>query len=194
MERQLNPSTDLPSVTQEELDQAVSAASRPVKVQIFNRAWQVRAENWLELDTKPKMERTIPIFRALIHSDTENHYHMNHGQLGFALKDQSAPDWDAAERELTMAIEIRGSWQKKGWSIYEFNRALCRIMRDDKFHQDLPSDESIVERIMDDLRVAAKNPKIRKFIESNSTIKKWLALNKIDESSMLTSDRTELTD
>jgi hypothetical protein len=70
--RQFNPGTDLPKVTQDELNAAVAAASRPVKVQIFNQAWQMRRVNWRPVKNKPKMELTIPIFKALIQSDSEN--------------------------------------------------------------------------------------------------------------------------
>ena len=104
--RQLNPSPDLPSITQEALNTAIAAASRPSKIQLFNQAWQVRSDNWRQ--DKAKMESTIPVFKALISDDTENQYHMNHGQLGFALKDQRTPDWTEAEKELTKAIELRG--------------------------------------------------------------------------------------
>ena len=53
------------------------------------------------------MERTIPIFRALITSDTEKRYHANFAQLGFALKDQRKPAWSEAEEALSRAIAIR---------------------------------------------------------------------------------------
>ena len=102
--RQFNPSPDLPQVTQDALITAFAAASRPIKIQIFNQAWQVRSENWRDISSKPKMERVIPVFKALIANDHENQYHMNHGQLGFALKDKPQPDWNASEKELTTAI------------------------------------------------------------------------------------------
>ncbi len=105
---QLNPSNDPPKVTQEELDTAVSKASKSIKIQIFNKAWEVRSTNWRDKKTKAIMELSIPVFKALISSDTENLYHANHAQLGYALKDKLNPDWVEAERELTRAIQIRG--------------------------------------------------------------------------------------
>ena len=178
--RQLNPSADLPQVAQDELNAAVSAAGRPIKVQIFNQAWQMRADNWQEVSKKPKMERAIPVFRALIASDVENRYHMNHGQLGFALKDQREPDWAEAEKELNTAIEIRGSWQKRGWLFYEFNRAFCRIMSDPAFLQDKPSDAARKDQILEDLAVAAHGEDLLRIIKSEEILKKWMSLNKID--------------
>ena len=71
--RQINPSPEHPEITQEALDAAVAEASKPVRVQIFNSAWQVRRDNWHDAATKPKMERTIPLFRALIRNDPEDH-------------------------------------------------------------------------------------------------------------------------
>ena len=179
--RQLNPSPDLPQVTQEDLDAAVAAASRPIKVQVFNQAWQVRGDNWREASNKPKMERTIPVFSALIRSDVENRYHMNHGQLGFALKDKNQPEWGEAERELTTAIEIRGPWHEHGWLFYEFNRALCRIMNDPAFVQDHPSDPDRKAQILEDLRVAVHADDIKRIVGSDPVIKKWMSLNNITQ-------------
>jgi hypothetical protein len=104
------------------LDSAIASASQPVRVQIFNQAWQLRSENWRDDKTKPKVELTIPIFRALIHSDTQKEYHRNHAQLGYALKDKPRPDWAEAEKELTTAIEMRGPWQ--AWLALLANRAV----------------------------------------------------------------------
>lgn len=177
--RQLNPAPDLPQVTQEDLDAAVAAASQPVKVQIFNQAWQARGENWRDADKKPKMERTIPVFQALIHSDRENRYHMNHGQLGFALKDKTQPDWPKAEKELTTAIEMRGPWQEHGWLFYEFNRAICRIMADPAFARGEPSGEARKSAILEDLRVAMRANDVAPIVKADTTIQKWMSLNHV---------------
>jgi hypothetical protein len=177
--RQLNPSKDLPPVTQEALDAAVKQASKPIKVQIFNQAWQVRSDNWQREEDKPKMERTIPIFRALISSDVENKYHMNHGQLGFALKDKRAPEWEEAKRELTSAIELRGSWGEFGWVVYEFNRAYCNIVTDPAFREDQPSDPERKQEILDDLRIAATADQMKRIITTDDAIARWMELNRI---------------
>ncbi len=176
--RQLNPSRDIPDAPQEELNSVIAAASRPVKVQIFNNAWQVRSETWQEEATKPKMERTIPIFRALIQNDPEGRYHMNHGQLGFALKDKREPDWAEAEVELTKAIEIRGPWRDHGWLWYEFNRAVCRIVQDEAFTRGEASDAPTRIAILDDLRAAA-HANLYKIMAGHPQIKQWMTLNKI---------------
>jgi hypothetical protein len=178
--RQLNPSPELPDVTQEALDDAVAAASRPIKVQVFNQAWQVRSETWRDAATKPKMERTIPLFRSLIRNDVENRYHMNHGQLGFALKDKVQPDWGEAERELTTAIEIRGPWREHGWLFYEFNRAVCRIAIDPAFANGRPSDESRKARILEDLSAVATATDIGHSVDSlDPIVQRWMSLNDV---------------
>ena len=177
--RQLNPRPDIPVVSQETLNAAVLAASRSVRVQIFNQAWQVRGENWRDPSTKAKMALTIPLFRALIHADPERRYHANHGQLGFALKDQQPPDWQQAEQELTLAIEIRGSWREHSWLFYELNRAICRIMLDPHFLKNEFSSTGNRERILDDLKAAAHNSALRTIIASDPIIRQWRSRNKI---------------
>lgn len=176
--RQLNPGSDLPDVSDEELKNAVGVASRPIKVQIFNQAWRIRGDNWR--DNKPLMERTIPIFRALIHSDTEGRYHLNHGQLGFALKDQRQPDWAEAERELSTAIQIRESWKQHGWLFYEFNRAICRIMLDESFAKDESSTPDAQSVIVADIRAAWKS-ELKKLILQDTTISRWMKTNNINQ-------------
>lgn len=177
--RVLNPSPDLPDVTQVALNDAIAAASRPIKVQIFNQAWQTRSENWREAATKAKMERTIPIFQALIASDTDRRFHMNHGQLGFALKDRIHPDWKAAEAELSKAIEMRGSWKENGWLFYEYNRALCRISLDPNFLQDQPTEAIRREEILADLRAASNVDSIRALLRTDELVRSWSTINKV---------------
>ena len=179
--RQLNPATDLPKVTQEELDNAIALASPPVKIQVFNQAWQLRSESWRDQNTKPKLELTIPVFRALICSDTQNEYHRNHAELGYALKDKLQPDWAAAEQELTTAIKIRGPWKEHGWVLYEMNRAECRIMLDPDFAQNRPSDPTRKEQIVDDLRAAFKVPDLRTILRRTDVFNKWTDLNKVTD-------------
>jgi hypothetical protein len=179
--RQLNPEPNLKAVSQEQLDDAIAAASTPVKVQVFYQAWQLRRDSWADPKTKPKVELTIPLFRALIRSDKENAFHRNHAQLGYALKDKPQPDWADAEKELTTAIEIRGSWQEHGWLFYELNRAQCRIMGDPAFPQNLPSDRVRREQIIDDLRNAFQAPDLRPILRNDPVCKKWIDLNNVDK-------------
>jgi hypothetical protein len=179
--RQLNPSPDLPEITPEALDMAIAAASRPIKVQVFNQAWQARSDNWRDAKTNTKMAQTIPIFEALIRNDVENRFHKNHGQLGFALKDKQPPDWAGAERELTKAIEIRDASEEDGWLFYEMNRAICTIMLDPDFEKDQASDPDRKARILADLKAAFQAEELRKLIRADAAIKKWMLINHVKD-------------
>lgn len=174
--RQLTPDADAESVPQKELNDAISGASASVRTQIFTQAWRMRHENWHE--NKPLMERTVPVFRGLVHSDVGKQYHQNYGQLGYALKDKANPEWGEAETALTSAINIRGPVTETGWGFYEFNRAICRIMTDAGFSKRTATDESRRNLILADL-CAARSDGREKFIRREKVIKEWMELNNI---------------
>lgn len=182
VQRQLNPAPNTPPIPQEEINAAIKPASANMKAQIFYLAQEVRSENWRDLQTKPKMERTIPVFKALIASDVEDVYHANHGQLGFALKDKRRPtqtDWTEAEAELSKAIELRGPWQEKGWLFYEFNRAICRIKLDSAFDQGKATDENTKQNIIADLEAVATSSELFDLLLGDPSVSRWMELNNI---------------
>ena len=82
------------------------------------------------------MERTIPVFQSLVAADKSARYHENYGQLGYALKDKTNPDWQGALEMLNTAIKMRGSADTYGYRLYEFNRILARIHTDPDFLAD----------------------------------------------------------
>ncbi len=176
--RQLNPSPGDPDISQEDLNKVFKESSPAVQAHIFNQAQVLRSQNWHEERTKPIMERTIPIFRALIASAPERQFHRNHAQLGYALKDKLEPDWVEAEAELSTAIEIRDQRGELGWLFYEFNRAICRMMRDEAFKQGKMAQPEVRDGIAADLRAAAQS-ELKKLILSEADMKRWLDLNKI---------------
>jgi len=178
--KQLSQSQDEPEISQERLDKAILAATPPIRARVYNETYAVRRGTWF--DNKALMERTIPIFRALIKADTKEQYHKNHGQLGFALKDQRQPDLKAALQELSKAIEIRGSWQEYGWRFYEFNRAYCRIKLDAYYERTALSEASVRDAIIADLRAAATHDAIKKIILDDEVIRQWMQLNTIEDS------------
>jgi hypothetical protein len=179
VQRQLNPGSGSPPISQEEFNSTILPVSSKFKAQIYYLAQDARSQNWKDRQTKPVMERTVPIFRALIASDKDEIYHLNHGQLGFALKDQRQPDWAAAEAELNKAIEIRGPWESHGWLLYEFNRALCRINLDPAFAQGQEANAETKKRIVADLKAAVSARELEEIIAGEPTIQKWLTSNKI---------------
>jgi hypothetical protein len=170
----LDRTTDPTRIKIEDLKHAIETASPAVKVQIFYQANGVRRTTWQKPEDKPFMERTIPIFEALVASDKDGRFHKNYGQLGFALKDKRVPDWQAAEAALSRAIEIRGSWRDQGWTIYELNRAICRIMLDGSFRDRQPSPPEVQAAVHADLKVARTTFPDFRGIE---VIHEWLALN-----------------
>jgi hypothetical protein len=141
-----------------------------------SRAQELRKDNWKE--HPDVMKRVIPVFQALIDSDPIGEYHRFRGQLGYSLKDQPQPDWKGAEKALSMAIDMRGPWEK-GWVLYEFNRALCRIAQC-KAGDVLPNSQANVKSsIIADLRIAIKG-QLLDTVLGNPTIKSWLEAEKVN--------------
>lgn len=175
--RQLDPSAGSPGPSQLELDEALKAASSSARAQIFYRASSTRSETRDE--KKKKMERTIPIFNALIASDVDGEYHANHAELGFALKDKEDPDWAGALAALDEAIKRRGRWQEKNSVLYEFNRAICKISLDKDFKQGKVTDNGTRESIVTDLKAAYGDLNLRGRVLIQDPIKAWCGLNSV---------------
>lgn len=180
--RQLDPSNGAPEVAQADLVNAIKSAAPATKVQIFNLAQGIRSATWNS--DKKRMERAIPVFRALIEADPAHEFHRNHGQLGFALKDKSQPDWAEAEAQLTEAMRIRGSWHENGWLFYEFNRAICRIKLDPQFNQGKPSSPATRERILQDLAAVAQTD-LQDRATKDPDIANWMHINNVALSDLL---------
>lgn len=176
--RALHPSDAGAAVpTQDELNAALADTTDLVRQSARDSAENQRREYW---DTnKPVMAYTIPVFRALIAADTVRQDHRSHGSLGFALKDQVTPDWQAALAELTTAIEIRGTPpSEKGWAVYEMNRALCRIHLDAGFNANPPvaANPATAALIIADLAAAAPDTYAGKLL-GKPEVKAWFAAN-----------------
>ena len=190
--RQLNPR--FPEVSPEQLNEAIKATSEAKKLSIFLDAQTIRSANWSDPATKPKMERTIPIFRALIESSIEQPYHRYYGELGFALKDKRNPEWEEAETVLNKALELRTDWQEHGaWTTYyEFNLAVCKIAQDNAFQNNQPSSQITRETILQNLSKTVKSGILTKEKIENSPIEKWLSLNGITIEDLLLSKTNTL--
>ncbi|HYO46925.1 MAG TPA: hypothetical protein VEY33_09595 [Gemmatimonadota bacterium] len=178
VQQNLNTHADSPEVSEDELREAIIAASQAAKTTIFYQASDVRNRNCRDSERKPRMERTIPIFRALVASDDRDEYHMSHGQLGFALMDKRTPDWTQAERELTKAIEIRGNWQIHDSLYYEFHRAICRIELEDQT-PGMPLEPVLRDGILADLKAAANIDELLEIIKQEETVRNWMSRNQI---------------
>jgi hypothetical protein len=187
VKRQLDPHADAPEVDEAELKDAIKNASPSTKTTIYYDATAIRQENTKCINENPdeapktisvwkdKVTKTIPIFRALAESDAKGEFHTNHGQLGFALKDQTTPDWVEAIKELSTAIDLRNRKETGGWLYYEFNRAICRIAQANPANND---------SILADLKAAKANINLAAAIAANGPIKDWLDKNSIDPATL----------
>lgn len=169
-QRQLNPSTDAPPVPPEELSEAIRAASPAARALVFSQAQQLRKGSWKDQPTA--MDRVIPIFKGLVEGDASGDEHRYFGQLGYALKDRSSPDWKGAEAAFDRAIALRGPWQK-GWVLYEFNRALCKIARFPAADGTGARDDGLKESIVDDLAVATSGG-LREMVLKEPVVARWM--------------------
>lgn len=163
------------TITQGELDAALKAASREVRTQVFYDAVNARRTN-ADAGKRDAIERTIPIFRALIACDEKNVYHRTHAQLAYALKDQPSPDLTEAIDELTTAIEMRGDPAKAGFRIYELNRAKCRIRLAKQSDDDLTEDPGRTA-VLADLQVASGSNPLASRMVGDELVTEWLAAN-----------------
>ena len=172
LREQLNPQIDSPPPKPEALAQAIAKASPAAKQVILGDAWKVRGEFWKT--GKKRMERTIPIFEALIEGDPQKD-HRYHGNLGWALKDSEVPDYPRAEKELSNAIRLRDLDGDSGWLFYEANRAICRIemLATPNLATGLTKKD-----VIRDLRAAASMEDFETiFVTDKATISDWLTAN-----------------
>jgi hypothetical protein len=181
VDRQLSMEAGVSPTPQSDLNAAVMAASSVARIHVYQVARDLRSRTWKDPTTKPLMERTIPVFRALIAADPEGKFHRNHAQLGYALKDQTNPAWTEAAAELTKAIEMRGDWRQQGYLYYEFNRAVCRIRLDPAFTSvpPRPSAPDVAAAILTDLRTAANNEYVLARMLEEPNVRSWMGVNQV---------------
>ena len=184
IDRQLNPRPDTPPPAPKAIEEAVLNASKSVKTQIYYRARDFRSKTWSDPSSKAAMELTIPVFRALIACDKERWYHANHGQLAYALKDKTEPNYAEAEKEFTTAIDIRDRLGEIGWVFYELYRAVCIIKQDANFAGQQISDEKIRRRVVSDLKRAFEDEVAKHIARQDMVISEWCKLNTIDINSL----------
>jgi len=166
-----------PLPTDDQLRDAIRGSNPDVLRLVFSRARETRRTTWRS--DKARMARTIPIFRALVELDSMERFHRPRGQLGYALKDQEVPQWRDAETQLDSAIRIRDRAQETGFKLYDFNRALCRIMRHRTSASGDGGNGPLLQQIISDLRSAAQEPGVLKRIRGDDRIRGWLESNEV---------------
>ncbi|MDN5204615.1 hypothetical protein QQ008_24700 [Fulvivirgaceae bacterium BMA10] len=148
----------------QELQEAIKKASLTTRLEIFREAREFRKSNW---EKNPELiERTIPIFKALIENSAGEKFHRTHAQLGYALKDQTNPNWKEAFEELSKAIMLRDDKGAKGFLMYEFNRAICGIK--------LQLERNL---ILQDIKAAANRKELSKKMRLMNDFKNWAEVN-----------------
>lgn len=179
VETQLEGGTDAPEVPYEELRTAIAGASADVQALIFNRARSFRREHWR---SRPELvDRTIPVFKALVEHGSGRIEHRLYGQYGYALKDGTEPDWDSARAALSKAIELRGD--EDTWLLYEFNRAVCALRLASRASSDRARD-GLIKEARRDLLSASRAPEVRTILAADEGLRDELAEAGIDDSSL----------
>jgi hypothetical protein len=158
------------------LANVVRRSSREVRMAIINMAQDLRRATWFA--DKHRMERTIPVFEALVQADPK--WHLPYGNLGYALKDKYVPDYTRALEQLTRAVELRGDRYDEG-RFYQYSRALCLIYLDPKFATRHPADADARGTVLEALRAARRelDTDWEQVMENADAtdIRTWLELN-----------------
>lgn len=158
------------------LANVVRRSGRQVRTAIFNMAQDLRRETWFA--DKHRMERTIPVFEALVQADPK--WHLPYGNLGYALKDKYVPDYTHALEHLTRAVELRGERYEEG-RFYQYSRALCLINLDAKFAARQPAGADVRSAVLEALRAARREIDMdwEQAMENPDAtdIRTWLELN-----------------
>jgi len=152
---------------EQEMKDAIIKASKTARFEIFKEARSTRKE---KADNPEVLKRLVPIFEALIENEAGEEYHRNHAQLAYCLKDKKDKEWKRAYEELKEAIKIRDKNNRKGFYMYEFNKAICGTHLEDVDNQEM----------INDLKTAAKSEIILEKIINEPKLIKWAEKNKFD--------------
>jgi hypothetical protein len=170
--------TILPKFSSQELIELILKASPLALEYIYQKTKEVRHAAWKE-HKKGLMERTIPIFQALVRSEHGSKRHRYYAQLGYALKDQADPEWRAAKSNLEKAIQL---WQREGTDrplspFYAFNWVMCAVELDNHQHPEDGSDLQAIKQIVARIEASADCEMLTKALRENTAIQKWLKRN-----------------
>jgi hypothetical protein len=186
-QQQLEADPNQKPISQTTLDTAIANASNTTRAIIFRSAREVRqnaTSKFQAMDASAKaggaiakeefdrakrqVGATVPIFKALIAADAS--YHRDHGQLGYALKEQTVPDLAGAVVALTDAIKLRDKAKISGYKLYEFNRAECAIRM---IEGGVQSTSELTAKIWKDLDMVKQDAKFSHLL-NDPVISKWM--------------------
>ena len=178
---QLDLPQNAPDIPIDDLIEAFANASTNVISAIFFKAVSVRKQNWKIVENRFRINRTIPIFKALIQLDSNFEYPENFAELGYALKDKEHPEYKEALNNFNKAIESFDQNKTIPKTITYFNRAYCRIMLDENLFKVPPSPSTLENKnaIQADLDNASKDEHVANIIKNDPLVIKWKTLNTI---------------
>ncbi|WOB70582.1 D-Ala-D-Ala carboxypeptidase family metallohydrolase [Microcystis aeruginosa] len=160
-----------------EMQEKLESATDDVKERAFNLAHDARSLGRRTLTFKDRVNRTIPIFKALVASDNNNPSY--NAELGYAYISSQPPDLDKAISYLDRAIELRipgASTEGDSWK-YEMNRAIARIgLGNSQSRDDILKDLFAVEQ-RKELAQAIDEYERDGVDGGNNSIKNWLIQN-----------------
>ena len=160
-----------------EMQEKLESATDDVKERAFNLAHDARSLGRRTLTFKDRVNRTIPIFEALVASDNNNPSY--NAELGYAYISSQTPDLDKAISYLDRAIELRvpgSSTEGDSWK-YEMNRAIARIgLGNSQSRDDILKDLFAVEQ-RKELAQAIDEYERDGVDGGNNSIKNWLIQN-----------------
>ncbi|MBV1878044.1 MAG: hypothetical protein KUG79_10425 [Pseudomonadales bacterium] len=119
-------------VPEKELIEAIKSASKMTRLTIRRHAAEKRKQVWNDnfrgrrQPSVGLMERTIPIFQALVDTATGTFQERCLSQLAYALKDQHIPDWPSTFNAIDLALKSIDS-QRKIPHHYAYTWALAAI-------------------------------------------------------------------
>lgn len=167
------------SDTETRLTDLIRQSSPIIQQAIFEMACNVRHTSWHE-KTHGIIERTIPVFEALLTTESGSANHRYLAQLGYALKDQMTPDWERARSVLKTAIDIMHSAQGEVSPYYLFNWAKCCIALDQAGNPTNDTTQEKRENIITTLQKCQMFQTLKNAIFQDQAIKEWLDRNGIE--------------
>jgi hypothetical protein len=160
-----------------ELTAALKEATIPTRKLAFYQALHWREKNAGPNGNTEQIERTIPLWQALIAVDDERKYFRNQYELAMAYSLGDPPDWPKAEQTMTDAINTRNRQPVTGWREMELQRARFVIQQDEGFKAERASTPEQRKRIEDDLRVAEADPYASRAMSESPEVQRWRSLN-----------------